>query len=142
MAPSEVALEVAPYLVPLPITRELALEHIAEGAGEVGRAELAGVPGALEQMAEALALGVSGGMSGVEIDLEQQFGPGLAVADITTPVHLVHGELDTTSPPEVGVWLADRLPIATLQIVPGAGHHLLFPLWDDLMRSFNDDPAR
>lgn len=137
----ELAAEVATYVVPLPITAELAREHVWDGAGEVGRAELASVPGALERLVDALILGVSPGIAGIETDLRQQLQPGLDLREIGQPVRLVHGELDATSPPAVGGWLASHLPDASLEVVPRAGHHLLFTQWENLMRSFVEDPA-
>lgn len=131
---AELAADAAPYLVPVPITPELAREHVLEGAGELGRAELDAVPGALDQLVAALVQGVAAGLDGVETDLREQFTPGLSLADITVPVHLVHGERDEISPPAVGEWVAAALADATVEVVPGAGHHLLFPRWDALMR--------
>jgi pimeloyl-ACP methyl ester carboxylesterase len=134
MAPAELAAEVAPHLVPLPLTPALALEHVLEGAGEQGRAELASVPGSAEALVRGLEAGVAQGLDGVEQDLRHQLTPGLDVARITAPVHTVHGELDGVSPPAVGAWLAAHLPSCTSQVVPGAAHHLLFPHWERLLR--------
>ena len=134
MAPAELAAEVAPHLVPVPLTPALALEHVLEGAGEQGRAELASVPGSAEALARALQAGVAQGLAGVEQDLRHQLTPGLDLLRITAPVHTVHGELDGVAPPAVGAWLAADLPRCTTETVPGAAHHLLFPLWEGLLR--------
>jgi pimeloyl-ACP methyl ester carboxylesterase len=133
LAPSEAAAEVAPYVVPLPLTPDLARDHVLEGAGEAGRRELAAVRGALEQMVEALLHGVGEGAIGLEDDLLDQLEPGLDLGAVACPVRLVHGELDEVSPPAVGHWLAARLPDATVEIVPDAAHHLLFPEWEHLL---------
>ena len=67
-------------------------------------------------------------------DLAQQLTPGLDLAAVRARVLLYHGGLDGTSPPAVGRWLADRLPGAVLEVLPEAGHHLLFALWPGLLR--------
>ena len=128
-----VAAEGTPFLVPTPLTPALALEHVLEAAGPVGRAELAGVPGAAEALAAGLEAGVARGLGWVEQDLRLQLTPGIDLGGVVPLVRLVHGELDDGCPPAVGEWLEDHLPRATLEIVPGAGHHLLFPHWGRLL---------
>lgn len=135
LGPAELAAEVAPYLVPLPLTPELALEHVLEGAGEQGRAELAAVPGSAEQLARALEAAVGQGTGGIEQDLRHQLTPGLRLDRVTAPVRTVHGERDGVSPPTVGAWLAAHLPDARAEVVPGAGHHLVFPHWARLLEA-------
>jgi len=131
--PAELAAEMAPYLLPMAITSEVALEHVLENAGPLGRSELAAVPGAAEQLALALQEAVREGLAGVEHDLELQLTPGLDLATVGAPVRLVHGSADEVSPPAVGEWLAERLPEAALEVVATAGHHLLFTQWADLL---------
>jgi pimeloyl-ACP methyl ester carboxylesterase len=130
---AELAEEVAPYLVPQPLTPDVALEHVLEGAGETGRAELASVPGAAEQMAAALAEAVALGTAGLALDVAMQLTPGLDLRAVQAPVRTVHGSLDPVSPPAVGRWLAARLPDAVVDERPDAGHHLLFPCWRELL---------
>ena len=43
------------------------------------------------------------------------------------------------SPPEVGTWLVSRLPAAVLDLTLGAGHHLLFPRWQGILRALRRD---
>ncbi len=133
LPPAALAAEVAPYLVPQPLTPELALEHVLEGAGDVGRAELASVPGAAEQLARALQAAVAEGTAGLERDRLLQLTPGVDLGRIEVPVRLVHGTEDGVAPPAVGAWLAARVPRGTVEEVPGAGHHLLFPRWRELL---------
>lgn len=130
---AELAAELAPHLVPQPLTPDLARAHVLEGAGEHGRAELAAVPGAVDQMARALEAAVRQGCDGLEADLARQLQRGLDVAHVAAPARLVHGTLDGVSPPEVGEWLAARLPDARLEVVEGGAHHLLFPRWAELL---------
>lgn len=131
----ELAAEVVPYLVPEPLTPELALEHVLEQAGERGRAELATVPGADVRMARALMASVQSGRAGLRRDVELQLAPGLDLGRVRAPVRSVHGSEDPASPPEVGAWLVRHLPDARLDVIPGAGHHLLVPRWRDLLES-------
>ncbi|MGK2947924.1 MAG: alpha/beta fold hydrolase [Acidimicrobiales bacterium] len=132
---AELAAEMAPYLVPDPLTPEVALEHVLEGAGDVGRRELAAVSGAAEQMAAALVEAARGGIEGLAEDLALQLTPGLDLSAVRAPVLSVHGELDPVSPPAVGEWLAARLPSARVRVHPGAGHHLVFPRWVELLEA-------
>lgn len=139
ITPTELAAELAPYLVPVPFDRELALEHVLDGAGETGRAELAAVPGAAEQLARALQAAVQNGLAGLEQDLALQLEPGVDLTGIRVPVRCFHGSRDATSPPEVGAWLSSHLQSSVLDLVPGGGHHLLFPRWRGILRAILRD---
>ena len=46
----------------------------------------------------------------------------LPLPQITTPVHLWHGEADTALPPSFGRHLAEQLPHCSAQFIPAAGH--------------------
>lgn len=50
---------------------------------------------------------------------------GFGLGEVTLPVRIWHGDADRTVPLAHGRWLADRLPGARLEIVPGAGHFSL-----------------
>ena len=141
LTPTELAAEMAPYLVPDPLTPELALAHVLESAGERGRAELAAVAGAAERLALALTESVRGGREGLAHDLALQLEPGLDLSLERSPVRSVHGADDGVSPPGVGSWLATHLPHAVLDLVPEAGHHLLFPRWRGILRALLRDAA-
>ncbi len=75
--PPELAAEVAPYLVPSPIDAAIARAHVLELAGEAGRAELAGVTGAVEALAAGLVASVQEGRQGLAGDIERQLERGL-----------------------------------------------------------------
>lgn len=135
LAPEELAAELVTYLVPHPLTAELALDHVQESAGERGRAELATVAGATEQLARALEASVQQGLAGLQHDLALQLERGVALEQVRAPVRTFHGSQDGTSPPEVGAWLARHLPNAVLDLVPDGGHHLLFPRWRGILRA-------
>ena len=137
----ELAAEVAPFLVPLPLSPELALEHVLEGAGERGREELATVSGAAAQLARGLEASVVQGTAGLHHDLVLQLEPGLDLTTITTAVRTFHGGADGVSPPLVGSWLVARLPNAVLDLSEGASHHLLFPRWRGILRALRRDAA-
>jgi pimeloyl-ACP methyl ester carboxylesterase len=141
LKPEELASEIVPYLVPHPLTPDLALAHVLESAGELGRAELATVTGAAERLAEALAESVRGGEDGLAHDLALQLEPGLDLSLVGCPVRSFHGSDDGVSPPEVGAWLASHLPHAVLDLVPAAGHHLLFPRWRGILRALVRDAS-
>lgn len=132
---SEVAAELAPYLVPDPLTPGTAHEHVLESAGEVGRGELAGVPGAAEALVEGLLASVVQGRDGLRHDVMVQLEPGLDLSEVAAPVRTFHGTEDPISPPEVGGWLEARLPDAVLEICPRSGHHLLFPHWRAILQA-------
>jgi pimeloyl-ACP methyl ester carboxylesterase len=136
---AELATEVAPYLVPLPITAELALEHVLEGAGEHGRAELAEVPGADAALARGVLGSVAHGVEALTADVARQLEPGLDLGRVTARVRTFHGGADPISPPAVGAWLVARLPDAVLDLSVGAGHHLLFPRWAGILRAVRRD---
>ena len=136
---AELAFELAPHLVPQPLTAGLALEHVLEAAGERGRRELAMVSGAAEQMARSLQECVIGGMGGLEDDIVLQLQPGLDLSRVAAPVRTVHGSHDATSPPEVGVWLVAHLLKGVLEVVPDGGHQLLIPRWVGILEALVAD---
>jgi pimeloyl-ACP methyl ester carboxylesterase len=138
---AELAAEVAPYLVPAPIDDEVARAHVLELAGEVGRAEIAAAPGAVDGLVAGLAASIQQGTDGVAGDIERQLERGLDLAAIGCPVRTFHGALDPISPPEVGTWLVARLPNAVLDLIPDAAHHLLFPRWRGILRALRRDAA-
>jgi pimeloyl-ACP methyl ester carboxylesterase len=141
LEPDELAAEMVPYLVPRPLTSDLALAHVLESAGDVGRAELAAVPGAAERLAEALAESVRGGERALAHDVALQLERGLDLSSVRCPVRSFHGSDDGVSPPEVGAWLAGHLPHAVLDLVPEGGHHLLFPRWRGILRALVRDAS-
>ncbi len=58
------------------------------------------------------------------------------LADVRCPVTLWYGERDANAPPRNGHWLADRLPDATLHVLPGLGHlESLLRTWPEVLTS-------
>lgn len=139
LPPDQLAAEVAPYLVPDPLTAASALEHVLEAAGEVGRRDLEAVPTASGALVGGLLASVAQGPAGLVGDVALQLQPGLDLAGIRAPVRTFHGSEDGVSPPEVGAWLVARLPNAVLDLSPGGSHHLLFPHWRGILRALRRD---
>ncbi len=135
---AELAAEVAPYLLPRPLTAALAASHVRETAGERGLAELAEVPGAVSQLAAALLAVAQHGPDVLAHEIALQLEAGLDLSAVTAPVRLLHGSDDAVSPPAVGRWLRERLAAATVEVVPDAGHHLLFPRWAAVLQRARD----
>ena len=48
-----------------------------------------------------------------------------SLAEITVPVHLIHGADDRNVPPAIAEHVTRQTPTAVLQVLPGAGHTLL-----------------
>jgi pimeloyl-ACP methyl ester carboxylesterase len=61
----------------------------------------------------------------IDDDLAFATSWGFSLADVRTEVRLWQGELDVLVPRSHGDYLAERLPNATFELVPGAGHMLL-----------------
>lgn len=141
MPAAELAAEVAPFLVPDPLTPASALEHLLEAAGEAGRRDLAKVPAATEALVGGLLASVAQGPAGLVGDVALQLEAGLDLSAIRAPVRTFHGSADGVSPPVMGTWLVARLPNAVLDLSPGGSHHLLFPRWRGMLRALRRDAA-
>jgi pimeloyl-ACP methyl ester carboxylesterase len=137
----ELGAELAHHVVPLPFDPALAREHVLEGAGERGRAELARVPGAVDALVAGLAGSVARGTEGLALDLARQLEPGLDLASVAAPVRTWHGAHDGLSPPPVGRWLAGHLPSCRVEVDLDGGHHLIFPRWREVLDRLVEDAA-
>lgn len=60
-------------------------------------------------------------------------------SSITCPVHLWTGELDQTTPPAAAQRLAEQLPRATVDIVPGRGHNMIFSDAERILAALRDE---
>ncbi len=58
---------------------------------------------------------------------------GFPLEEIRTEVHLWYWEGDSIVPPQMGRYLASRLPRAVPHFLPGGGHFSLFPHWKDIL---------
>jgi pimeloyl-ACP methyl ester carboxylesterase len=70
-------------------------------------------------------------------DLRLELRPwGFRVRDIATPVHVWHGDLDRNVVVENGVWLASEAPHASLHVVNGSGHWLVYTHFTEIVERF------
>jgi pimeloyl-ACP methyl ester carboxylesterase len=128
------AKEGAPWVVPLPIDFDLALEYIVEGKDPAYVGDLGSVIGLHEAMAHALVAAVDPGVAGIELDLRTSVTRWpFALDAINRPVLLWYGTSDTVTPVSDGELLAQRMPQATLSVVEGASHLLPLVRWTELL---------
>jgi len=134
LGPTGLAEMAAPMLVPHPCDAALALEYVSESADPHRRAQLDSVPGSLEAMAAGVLDSVAQGLDGVFRDLELQVEPpDVEWSDVTAPVDLWYGGLDSAAPAAFGRWWADRLPSANLLIDEEAGHLVALTHWSRIL---------
>jgi pimeloyl-ACP methyl ester carboxylesterase len=134
LPPGQLGEAVAPLLAPYPCDHALALEHQAEHRDPAGALELASVGGGADRMADALVEAVRHGLAGIAADVEAQARPlDVDLAAVGCPTHLWYGTGDAVTPPAFGEWYARELPAATLDLVPGAAHYLLFTRWAEIL---------
>lgn len=128
MDPSDVGIELAPWLVPPVIDDALAREMMA---GSI--AALADIPGAEGQLALAVRASVAGGMVGVERDISAQATRlGELLDRIVAPVAIHVGGDDTVTPLAMAQWLGRRLDTHPV-IHGGIGHELAIRFWAELL---------
>jgi pimeloyl-ACP methyl ester carboxylesterase len=136
LPPGQLGEAVAPLLAPYPCDHALALEHQAEHRDPAGARELASVAGGADRMADALVEAVRHGLAGVAADVESQARAlDVDVTTVACQTRLWYGSADAVTPPAFGEWYARELPAATLDVVPGAAHYLLFTQWADILRT-------
>lgn len=58
---------------------------------------------------------------------------GFSLADIRVPVHLWHGDLDVSTPLEMGRYLAATIPGCRAHFVRGEGHFLAYSRWPEIL---------
>lgn len=134
------AAQLAPMLVPAPLDRPLALDHLREGSDHRRRADLDAVPGAWDRLADALVEAVRGGHTGVARDLVvQATTPDVDPTDCAVPVTLWYGADDPVAPPAFGHWWATRLRAARLEVVPSVGHAVALTRWPEILRAVAAD---
>lgn len=115
-------------LVPDDVTTDAALASL--GAGPADAAALA-VPGARLRLARMLEAAFAQGAAGMAADITGYslqpwgFEPGAVQAKTL----LLYGAADPAIGSRHGAWWQKRLPNARLEMVPGAGHLLIIPMW-------------
>jgi pimeloyl-ACP methyl ester carboxylesterase len=136
LPPGQLGEAVAPLLAPYPCDHALALEHQAEHRDPASARELASVAGGADRMADALVEAVRHGLAGVAADVEAQARTlDVDVTALGCRTLLWYGSADAVTPPAFGEWYARMLPAATLKVIPGAAHYLLFTHWADILRA-------
>ena len=134
LPPGQLGEAVAPLLAPYPCDHTLALEHQAEHRDPVGALELASVADGADRMADALVEAVRRGLAGIAADVEAQARPlDVDLTAVGCPTHLWYGTADAVTPAAFGEWYARELTVATLHLVSGAAHYLLFTRWAEIL---------
>ncbi len=64
--------------------------------------------------------------------------PAFALGDITTPVHLWHGDADTIVPIATGREVAAAVPDCDATFLPGEGHYLAIPRAGEVLAVFRE----
>lgn len=82
-----------------------------------------------------LAESVRQGVDALITDLRLEARPwDLPLAAISVPVVLWHGAEDRVVPPAAARHLVEAIPGARAEIVPGAGHFMIFDRWAEILR--------
>lgn len=126
----EVTEDLAMLLVPTaPVPLEQAVDQVLESVPPKVQA----VPGLVDALARSLVAAVDRHAdAGLRCDVAVQLRRGVEdlLGEVGCPVVLVHGDTDPIAGPAVGRWLAARLPDATVEVWPGAGHHGVLVEWE------------
>ncbi len=77
------------------------------------------------------------GPHGLAHDIAVVTGPWVDLGKVTCPVHIIHGDQDGIVPLAMARYLRARLPRATFEVVPGAGHLLAADLMGILRERLN-----
>jgi pimeloyl-ACP methyl ester carboxylesterase len=103
------------------LTAETLLEFSGFAASDI--AALRDVPSAAEACARSMRRGAASGALGwLDDDIAWAKPWGFQMAEILVPVVIRHGDADGWVPMNDGRWLADHIPDARLDEVPGGGH--------------------
>jgi len=130
IAPDEVAAEVAPYALPDPADPDLVAAQI-EDEGVVDD-----VPGGLGHLVAATVECVALGRVGLHDEVTAQATRlDFDLASVAALVTIWCGERDAVAPPAFAAWWAGHLPGSRLVEVAGAGHHLAYARWTEILRT-------
>ena len=64
---------------------------------------------------------------------------GFMLRDVSVPVTLYHGDMDTVVPLRMARYVADCLPLGTLRVFPGEAHQLIWPRWKELLAELEEN---
>lgn len=67
---------------------------------------------------------------------------GFEPAEVEAKVLLLYGSRDPVAGPKHGRWWKERLPSSRLEVVPGAGHLLIVPMWHRVLSHLAPGRAR
>ncbi len=138
MPAAELAALAAPILAATwPEDAEGVREQLAATPDTFARRELTETAGLIEQLGDGVHLALRQGTGAAQHDLELLAShPGFSPEDVQVPVRLWYGDHDATAPPTMGRWFADHLPHATLTVVGGGSHFLVFSHWSEVLAWF------
>jgi pimeloyl-ACP methyl ester carboxylesterase len=79
------------------------------------------------------------GGKGMALDMQLIFARhwGFEPDHVKVPVKLWYGDADDITPPQMGRYLAERLPDAELTVYPGEAHMLVITHWEEILRSLS-----
>lgn len=128
MEPGDLGRELAMWLVPPEVDAATARVILDQSLQRVAH-----VPGAGAALVAALCGSVSRGMTGLEREIAAQATPlGPLLHRVRSPVTVHAGVHDTTTPPAMARWLAQRLAGSLRE--HEAGHEIGITAWDEILR--------
>jgi pimeloyl-ACP methyl ester carboxylesterase len=101
-------------------------------------------PGVRDRLGEMLRAGFAQGTVGLAADIAGYcLQPwGFEPEAVEAKTLLLYGSHDPLATPEHGRWWEARLPDAQLEVVPGAGHLAVIPMWPRVLSHLLPDRAR
>jgi len=93
------------------------------------------IPGAAERLASMLRAAFAQGATGMAADIAGYcLQPwGFEPAEVKAKALCLYGSKDPIAGSRHGAWWQKNLPQARLEMVPGAGHLLIFPMWQRVL---------
>ena len=93
-------------------------------------------PGVLELNYASQSEALRQGTRGFALEARLVVCPwGIPLEEIRVPVHVWHGTEDVDTPVAMGKAVAARIPNCQLTICPGEAHMLLYPHWEEILKS-------
>ncbi|MGH3079564.1 MAG: alpha/beta fold hydrolase [Gaiellaceae bacterium] len=113
------------------------------GAGRADEASLR-ADGVRARLGEMLRAAFVQGARGLAADIAGYcLQPwGFEPEDVQAKTLLIYGSRDPFAGPQHGRWWYSRLPNASLEVVPGAGHLLVVPMWARALSHVSPDRVR
>lgn len=102
--------------------------------------EVLNVPGVLELNYASQSEALRQGTRGFALETRLLVRPwGFCLEEIRVPAHIWHGTEDVDTPIAMGKAVAARMPGSHLNILPGEGHMLLFPHWEEILTQLTSE---